>query len=158
MAATGEIAGIAADGGDPRYPEREGPIPPSNRLLHDPNVSFYEYTYYAKLTREEEEETYKTNPPTVGFMQVLFPTKSSGGVTPIDTHGNNGSNGEDNGISEKKVGELQQRIEISEAEWTNASRAVRTASGSACFYLITTDILGPFGIGCAFLCIELIKL
>lgn len=146
MAATGEIAGIAADGGDPRYPEGEGPIPPSNRLLHDPNVSFYEYTYYAKLTREEEEETYKTS-PTVGIMQVLFPTKSSGGVTPIDTHGNNGSSGEDKEISEKKVGELQQRIEISEAEWTNASRAVRTASGSACFYLITTDILGPFGIG-----------
>lgn len=158
MAATGEIAGIAADGDPPRYPGREGPIPPSNRLLHDPNVSFYEYTYYAKLTREEEEETYKTSPPTVGFMQVLFPTKSSGGVTPIDTHGNNGSNGEDKGITEKKVGELQQRIEISEAEWTNASRAVRTASGSACFYLITTDILGPFGIGCAFPCIHLIKL
>ncbi|KAE9367704.1 transmembrane amino acid transporter protein [Stipitochalara longipes BDJ] len=141
MAATGEIAGIAADGGDPRAPQyQEGPIPPSNRLLHDPKVSFYEYTFYASLTRQEEEESFRTNPPTVGLMQVLFPTKSSGGVTPIDPH-------------EKKVGEPQQRIEISEAEWTNASRAVRTASGSACFYLITTDILGPFGVGFSMGCL-----
>lgn len=153
MAATGEIAAIAADGGDPRINfsnNGPGPIPPSNRLLHDPKVSFYEYQYYAKLTREEEEETFKTNPPTVGIWQVLFPTKSSGGVTPISTtpHAEKEvvpSNG--NGISEKDVGVPQQRIEISEAEWTNASRAVRTASGAACFYLITTDILGPFGVG-----------
>jgi hypothetical protein len=153
MAATGEIAALAADGGDPRMPHAQGPIPPSNRLLHDPNVSFYEYMHYAKLTREEEEETFRTDPPTQGIMQVLFPTKSAGGVTPIAISPGNGASekevvpAEKNGTSEKEVGVPQQRIEISEAEWTNASRAVRTASGSACFYLITTDILGPFGIG-----------
>ena len=148
MAATGEIAGIAADGGDPRLPHyQDGQIPPSQRFLHDPKVSFYEYTYYAKLTRQEEEDSFRTNPPTMGLMQVLFPTKSSGGVTPIDAKGHNGSGSDDKGISEKKVGEPRERIEISEAEWSNASRAVRTASGSACFYLITTDILGPFGVG-----------
>jgi hypothetical protein len=154
MAATGQIAGIAADGGDPRlhHTQGPGPIPPSNRLLHDPNVSFYEYMHYAKLTREEEEETFRTNPPTQGIMQVLFPTKSSGGVTPIAIGSGNGYSEKEvvpgeNGTSEKEVGVPRQRIEISEAEWTNASRAVRTASGSACFYLITTDILGPFGIG-----------
>jgi hypothetical protein len=40
-------------------------------------------------------------------------------------------------------------LSITEAEWTNASRAFRTATWAACFYLITTDILGPFGIGYA---------
>jgi hypothetical protein len=149
-----EIAGIAADGGDPRINNPvlmgEGPIPPSNRLLHDPKVSFYEYFYYAAQTRAEEEETFRANPPTTGLLQVLFPTKSAGGVTPLATSPGelaekNGS--EDKGDTEKKVGEPAQRIEISDAEWTNASRAIRTASGSACFYLITTDILGPFGIG-----------
>jgi hypothetical protein len=152
--ASPEIAGIAAEGGDPRINNPalvgEGPIPPSNRLLHDPNVSFYEYYYYAGITRAEEEETFKTNPPTIGLLQVLFPTKNSGGVTPLPTSPgelseNNGS--EEKGDIEKKVGEPAPRIEISEAEWTNASRAIRTASGSACFYLITTDVLGPFGIG-----------
>lgn len=147
MAATGEIAGIAADGGDPRFPQYNGPTPPSTRLLHDPKVSFYEYAYYAKLTREEEEESFKSNPPTVGIWQVLFPTKSAGGATPIDINGGHGSDSEDKGISEKKIGEPRPRVEITEAEWTNASRAVRTASGAACFYLITTDILGPFGVG-----------
>ena len=40
-------------------------------------------------------------------------------------------------------------MSITEAEWTNASRAFRTATWAACFYLITTDILGPFGVGYA---------
>ena len=41
------------------------------------------------------------------------------------------------------------RMAISDTEWTNANRAFRTATWAACFYLITTDILGPFGIGYA---------
>ena len=40
-------------------------------------------------------------------------------------------------------------MSITDVEWTNASRAFRTATWAACFYLITTDILGPFGIGYA---------
>ena len=39
------------------------------------------------------------------------------------------------------------RIHVTDAEWTNANRAFRTATWAACFYLITTDILGPFGVG-----------
>jgi hypothetical protein len=39
-----------------------------------------------------------------------------------------------------------ERLEISDDEWTNASRAVRTATWAAIFYLITTDILGPFNV------------
>jgi hypothetical protein len=39
---------------------------------------------------------------------------------------------------------------ITDEEWTNASRALRTATRGAIFYLITTDILGPFGLGYAF--------
>lgn len=41
------------------------------------------------------------------------------------------------------------RVDISDEEWSNASRAFRTASSGACFYLITTDILGPYGVGFA---------
>lgn len=39
---------------------------------------------------------------------------------------------------------------ISDEEWMNAQRAVRQAGGAACFYLITTDILGPFGLAYSF--------
>ena len=153
--ATGEIVAFTADGGDPRINNPmlagEGPIPPSNRLLHDPSVTFEEYRYFAELTRAEEEESFRTNPPTTGIMQILFPTKSAGGVQPVATsprHPDSPGDGSDEKeLSEKNVGEPRDRIEVSEAEWTNASRAFRTASGAACFYLITTDILGPFGIG-----------
>lgn len=35
---------------------------------------------------------------------------------------------------------------VSDAEWKNASRAIRTAGWTSVFYLITTDILGPFSV------------
>lgn len=34
--------------------------------------------------------------------------------------------------------------DVSEEEWKALSRGIRTAGWSTCFYLITTDILGPF--------------
>lgn len=37
-------------------------------------------------------------------------------------------------------------MRVTDAEWKQSSRAIRTASWSACFYLITTDILGPFSV------------
>jgi hypothetical protein len=152
--ATGMVPAFAGDGGDPRMNDGkltvgEGPIPPSSRLLHDPAVTFEEYHYYAGLTRAEEDETYRTNPPTTGIWQVLFPTKSDGGVKPIEVSprspGDSGNEKDENGALGGP--NRDERIAISETEWTNASRALRTASGAACFYLITTDILGPFGIG-----------
>ena len=39
---------------------------------------------------------------------------------------------------------------ISDSEWLAASRAARTATWGAVFYLITTDILGPFSVPWAF--------
>ena len=96
--ATGMVLALAGDGGDPRINNGlttvEGPITPSNRLLHDSAVTFEEYHYYAGLTRAEEDETYKTNPPTTGLMQVLFPTKSDGGVKSIPVKpGSSGGSG-----------------------------------------------------------------
>src|SRR5690349_15423221 len=41
-------------------------------------------------------------------------------------------------------------FEITDEEWINASRAARTATWGAIFYLIATDILGPFSTGWAF--------
>jgi hypothetical protein len=150
---TGIPATLAADGGDPRinngFTPGEGPISPFNRLLHDPAVTFEEYFYYAALTRAEETETAKTETATTGIMQVIFPTKSDGGVKPISVspRSPNGSGNEKDEKAAMAGMDPSERIAITDVEWTNASRALRTATGAACFYLITTDILGPFGIG-----------
>lgn len=157
MAATGQIAAIAADGGDPRMSQtvirdEAGPNAPVSRLLHDPSVTFEEYVYYAERTRAEEAEAARTEEPSTGILQVIFPTKSGAGVKPISSSlEGSESNSQTNGDEKKEAPEAtphrSRRIVITDTEWTNASRAVRTASGAACFYLITTDILGPFGIG-----------
>jgi hypothetical protein len=158
MAATGSA--LASDGGDPRInnpmTRMDSLIIPRSRLLHDKAVTFEEYYYYAQLTRSEERETAKTETATVGIWQVIFPTKSGSGVKPISEKSTARLQNLHNGDSSEEKPETappeappldSERSSISEAEWTNASRAMRTASGAACFYLITTDILGPFGIG-----------
>jgi amino acid permease len=63
------------------------------------------------------------------MMSLVFPSKSHGGV-------------------EKKASSKE--AIISDEEWANASRALRSATRGAAFYLITTDILGPFGLPYAF--------
>jgi hypothetical protein len=147
---------VASVGGDRTYTRVNSivsgtrPNAPANRLLCDPSITFDEYRYYAELTRDEERESAKTEPPTVGIMRMLFPTKSSPGVQQISV--SPGSRGSSNDrIEEKELSPVssdrQNRVSVTDPEWTNASRAMRTASGAACFYLITTDILGPFGIG-----------
>ena len=65
---------------------------------------------------------------------------------------NEGVDSSSDGVPEKMHGEVNfaredARMAITDTEWTNANRAFRTATWAACFYLITTDILGPFGIG-----------
>lgn len=112
----------------------QGYIRPQARKLHDPDVTFEEYHYYALRTREEEASLPK---PRTRWREVLMRKPgaaiedSVGSVTTTEINFANRAN----------------RIEISDEEWSSASRAFRTASSGACFYLITTDILGPYGIG-----------
>ena len=117
-------------------------IRPQDRRLHDPSVTFEEYYYYAQRTRIEEDEAVAALPKD-GFKSILFPSKSAAGV---ETHNNAGFDAANN----KNLSDKAQRMSISDDEWTNASRALRTASWGAVFYLITTDILGPFGLPYAF--------
>ncbi|TLD31803.1 Amino acid transporter [Venturia nashicola] len=153
------MANFALDGGDPRLHQAEhgkqdmvatpdGPSGPRphQRPIHDPSVSFEEYYHYAKKTRAEE-----VNLPTTGretkLLSLLFPSKSSGGA--MRQNLNEGSHGSSNGYVEKdRI--FSTRGVVSEEEWNNASRALRTATRGAIFYLITTDILGPFSLPYAF--------
>ncbi len=147
-----QMANLALDGGDPRLSVDEGKGPygmsgmaytrPEMRKLHDSSITFEEYHYYAEKTRAEEDAA--ATGPTQGMLSMILPSKTDKGV---------------NRVGEKRASVIAEksnpsspdnRAEISDEEWTNANRALRTASWGAIFYLITTDILGPFGLPFAF--------
>lgn len=113
-----------------------GPVPPRLRALHDRNVTFQEYQYYARLTREEQDAL----PPAQAgknLLAYIVPNLQKSALTEVETVEVNTSSGDN-------------RKRITDEEWVNASRALRTATAGAVFYLITTDILGPFGLPYAF--------
>jgi hypothetical protein len=119
-------------------------IRPQARKLHDSAVTFEEYHYYALKTREEE----KALPaPKTNWREILLRKKPATDIAQTNSQ-----------LQPEKYGEAPTnvnlanrgaRLEISDEEWANASRAMRSASWGACFYLITTDILGPYGVGFA---------
>ncbi|OAG34630.1 hypothetical protein AYO21_11226 [Fonsecaea monophora] len=155
----------AKDGGLPVNPSRpETYISPSQRKLYDPGVTFEEYVHYANRTREEEKVQQHITDG--GIMQQVFRRKSS--VTAEGVPVNNGGDttaekenteksvlpGTDSHDSQeptrpRRRSILSRHSLVTEEEWRNASRALRTASWGAGFYLITTDILGPYGVGFA---------
>jgi len=151
---------MVADGGDPRLnvgaalPETYAGITPQQRLLHDPDVTFEEYHYYALRTRAEEDELERNDTGKTGLRQVIFPPKSTPAFKdPHATYAAESDSPERDpekrsaAINDLNLSTKVNRMAITDTEWTNASRAFRTATWAACFYLITTDILGPFGIG-----------
>jgi hypothetical protein len=96
-------------------------IKPQSRKPHDSQVTFEEYHYYALRTREEENafEAPKTN-----WKEIVLRKKNP-----------NGSENEDSALqtsTERKFSQPSNHLEISDEEWTNASRAFRTASWGAC--------------------------
>ncbi|KAJ5948574.1 amino acid transporter [Penicillium verhagenii] len=128
-----QLGSLAVDG-DPRLHEKGAPgtssIRPQHRKLHDNSVTFEEYYHYAQLTRVEEEHlTTPENGSDGGVKQTEVDGKDAAALNPSDP---------------------ATRMTITDQEWTNASRALRTATRGAIFYLITTDILGPFGLPYAF--------
>jgi hypothetical protein len=154
--ASGIVAGIAGDGGDPRLSVSNARIQtlikPQERGLHDVHVPFEEYVYYAAKSRAEEDANADAAPKTT-LKDVIFPTsgaeKRQFEVSAVDSEKRRGSLTTTTTHTNANLSRAEVRAAVSDEEWTNASRALRTASAAACFYLITTDILGPFGIGFA---------
>ncbi|EXJ75427.1 uncharacterized protein A1O5_02123 [Cladophialophora psammophila CBS 110553] len=101
-------------------------FPPSQRQVHDSNVTFEEYYYYAQRTREEQRQLQS---PQWQWRTVFSSRKKTADPA------------EEERESKPHAGGV-----VTEEEWSNASRAFRTASWGAVFYLITTDILGPFAV------------
>ncbi|KAL6907234.1 transmembrane amino acid transporter domain-containing protein [Trichoderma evansii] len=107
----------------------------------DPTVTFEEYRYWAKIEREEEHQanlTFKaeSGPRTIKSTIMGRFTKGHSNSAP--------TSGTDSPVDEKNPGVVTTNGSSTptEAEWKQASRAMRTASWGTMFYLITTDILG----------------
>ena len=105
------------------YPEdevnRSTFIKPQAREPYDSGISFEEYHYYAKRTREEQEQL---EPPVLNFRQY-FGKKSEGDAPSQDVTTT---------LTEEDFTNRSRRLEITDEEWTNASRAFRSASWGAC--------------------------
>ena len=95
--------------------------------------------YYAQRTRAEQDGL---APAKLNVRELLLRKKAA-----RDAADGNGAHDPVKDHTEVNFANRENRMEISDEEWTDASRAFRTASAGACFYLITTDILGPWGIG-----------
>ena len=109
-------------------------IKPQHRKLHDPDITFEEYRYYADLTREAEKDLHS---PKLRWREI------------INRRGRPEDTIENKEVTQVNFADHEKRISISDEEWVTANRAMRSASWGAAFYLITTDILGPYGVGFA---------
>ncbi|CZR63599.1 related to amino acid transporter [Phialocephala subalpina] len=106
-------------------------IRPQVRPLHDISITFEEHSYYANKTRAEEELHLGDIQANPAWEQAMSHRLRSINAT-------------------TDLSDPEKRANISDQEWTNASRALGTATKRAIFYLITTDILGPFALPFAF--------
>ncbi|GFF28308.1 hypothetical protein IFM51744_00517 [Aspergillus udagawae] len=109
-------------------------IKPQARQPYDPTVAFEEYHYYANKTREEELGLAAPHSNVRKLFQKAAQTDAQDNI-PTTT------------LTEADFRNPERRLQITDEEWTNASRAFRSASAGACFFLITTDVLGPYGSG-----------
>lgn len=104
-----------------------------HRKLHDPNVMFEEYRYYAKIQREQELKG--LGPAERTALQLAGLTNHAGQAS-SDENIPGGEADEKAGISNEK-NQVQRNVgsfdtsNIAPAEWENASRAARNATWGA---------------------------
>jgi hypothetical protein len=99
-------------------------IKPQWRKPHDPDVSFEEYHYYAQRTREEEMTL---ESPKLNWREIVLREKN------VRDTGNEGPSAPlPQNLTAVNAANGTNHLEISDEEWTNASRAFRTASWGAC--------------------------
>jgi hypothetical protein len=111
---------------------------PQLLCLTSGSVTFEEYIYYAKIEREREKSL-----PDVGkrshSLKTLFekttPVTDEPSPPPIVRQNSANKSGSPEGFDA-----------VGDEEWYQAARALRTATWGAVFYLITTDVLGPYSV------------
>lgn len=95
---------------------------PQHRDTHDHTVAFEEYHYYAQQSREEEK-TFES--PKLNWREVLLRKKNERDVRENATTSVRE-------LTEEDLSNHSRRLEITDEEWVNASRAFRTTSWGAC--------------------------
>jgi hypothetical protein len=146
---------LSADARDPRLssePVEQSYVRPQHRKPHDPTITFEEYRHYADLARAEEDSLSKKDLGDTTFLSLILPSKNLKGdvvhSTPPEGIGEKSESGEEkipanhNGNAHNL--DASERALITDDEWTNASRALRTATWAAIFYLITTEYVFPW--------------
>ncbi|KAK4972931.1 hypothetical protein LTR42_006225 [Elasticomyces elasticus] len=115
-------------------------------IYADQSINFEDYRYWADRSREYEKTLDTKGVGLAGSMRILV-GKGNHAEKPVQELDSNNTAGLD-----EKTGEhgttpgMESRYGITESEWDNAQRAVRTATWGSIFYLITTDILGPYNV------------
>ena len=127
-------ATITHDKHDPLILSTGPETAPAAQLPRDGTITIEEYMYWASITRREEDRLPKIKGP---VAKLLSSSKSN-----AVSH---------NERSEATTAEMKDlktapptAVAVSDGEWHNAQRAARTAGWAAVFYLITTDVLGPY--------------
>lgn len=107
---------------------------PATESTRDATVTIEEYMYWASITRHEESLLPKVKGP---VAKLLSSSKSDAAKS--------------NTRSDVQAFETKDpkdappgTVAVSDGEWHQAQRAARTAGWAAVFYLITTDVLGPY--------------
>lgn len=120
-----------------------------NNIYLDDSITFEDYHYWAKRSREVEKHIRTDN---AGLQQIgnLLIGRKVKDSPPVFDNSNSDKGSGDNVSNEKKNdygtpanNGAVDNYGISETEWEQAQRATRTATWGSIFYLITTDILGP---------------
>ena len=145
----GQMGTLALDGGDVRLGSTAG-VPeaevnrPVGRKLHDPSVTMEEYMHYASITRADtrHEASQGANNYQIGkpsfFGKKTVPTTGAADSPSASVANEKGAG------MDTRASPPMSAFAIGDEEYVQASRAIRTATWGAVFYLITTDILGPF--------------
>jgi hypothetical protein len=132
-----KVGGLGEE--DPRLSMAQGSFGieyarPQHRKLWDSSVQLEEYLYYAERTREDQNAAEKTGADhKIPILKIMFPPKSNKADL-------------DEKMANLNTNVASQRAVVTDEEWISASKAMRNATGMAIFYLLTTDVLGPFGL------------
>ena len=117
----------------PTLPETTAP---RAQPRHNAHVTIEKYMYWAAISRHEESKLPKLKGPIsnlLGFRKSDA-VRNQSPDTPSDAP-----------MQEMKRGKPASAV-VSDGEWQQARSAARTAGWAAIFYLIATDVLGPFSV------------
>ncbi|RFU33150.1 hypothetical protein B7463_g3182, partial [Scytalidium lignicola] len=130
-----------------------------NTIYLDSSITFENYLYWASRSREFERHIRTDN---VGFAQLgqlllgrkikNEPPKLDGSEVITDqamlenNEKSSPPNEKNSGNSATESNGGDWWHSVTQAEWEQAQRATRTATWGSIFYLITTDILGPYNV------------